>query len=46
MIRAAGEGIDTLMVEAGQADCGAQFIECIDNCTAIPGASPWEARPK
>lgn len=38
-ICAASEGIDTLIVEAGQADGGAQFIECIeciDNCAAIP----------
>ena len=35
-ICAAGEGIDTLIIEAGQAEGGAQFIECIDDCTANP----------
>ena len=35
-ICAASQGIDTLLVEAGQADGGAQFIECIDNCAANP----------
>ena len=35
-ICAASEGIDTLIIEAGQAEGGAQFIECIDNCAANP----------
>ena len=39
-ICAASEGIDTLIIEAGQAagqtNRGAQFIECIDNCAANP----------
>ena len=35
-ICAAGEGIDTLIIEAGQAEGGARFIECIDDCTANP----------
>jgi len=34
---AASEGIDTLIVEAGPAEGGPQFIECIDDCAAIPG---------
>jgi thioredoxin reductase (NADPH) len=35
-ICAAGEGIDTLIIEAGQAEGGAGFIECIDDCSANP----------
>ena len=35
-ICAAGEGIDTLIIEAGQAEGGPRFIECIDDCTADP----------
>ena len=35
-ICAASDGIDTLIVEAEQAEGGAQFIECIDNCAANP----------
>lgn len=33
-VRAASEGIDTLIIEAGQADGGAHFIECVDDCAA------------
>jgi len=29
---AAGEGVDTLIIEAGQADGGTRFIECVDDC--------------
>ena len=35
-ICAAGEGIDTLIIEARQAEGGPQFIECIDDCAANP----------
>jgi len=35
-ICAASEGIDTLIIEAGQAEGGEQFIECIDDCAVNP----------
>jgi thioredoxin reductase len=35
-ICAAGEGIDTLLIEAEQAEGGARSIECIDDCSANP----------
>ena len=33
-VRAASEGVDTLIIEAGQANGGAHFIECVDDCAA------------
>ena len=36
-ICAASEGVNTLVVECGTVDGGAQIIECIDNCAAKPG---------
>ena len=35
-ICAASEGVDTLIIEAGQAEGGANLIECIHDCSANP----------
>ena len=41
---AASEGVNTLIVECGPVDGGAQIIECIDSCAAKPGGITLDTR--